>query len=221
MELKRFQIFKWEETMKNREIEAKIILPKDAYQAMISSFDKKADFTQANYYFDTESGILKDNNISLRIRTYQDHAEQTMKVPDDNPVQTEFHEVIEITDPLSLAKANKLIDQSTKDGKIDFCGNIGHYLEENYAPYAHELQLLSWSKTRRILATGPHDCELTLDQTSYPDGYSDYELEIENTDPELIQLALVKLKEQFKLSNDSKMLNQNKIARAMMHRKQS
>ena len=40
---------------------------------------------------------------------------------------------------------------------------------------------------------GPQNCELTLDATSYPDNYQDFELEIENTNPALIQTVLTKL----------------------------
>lgn len=90
---------------KNREIEAKTLLAQDVYQKIVNSFPIRADFVQENYYFDTPDDLLKDHRISLRIRIYADHAEQTMKVPDLNPVQKKFHEVIEINDNLTHDQA--------------------------------------------------------------------------------------------------------------------
>lgn len=75
---------------KHREIEAKTLLSKEVYQKITNSFQVKNNFIQENYYFDTPKDFLKKHNISLRIRIYADHAEQTMKVPDPNPVQKEL-----------------------------------------------------------------------------------------------------------------------------------
>ncbi len=65
-----------------------------------------------------------------------------------------------------------------------FGGDVGNYLQKHYSKESiHSLKLISWSQTRRILAVGPENCELTLDLTEFPDGYYDFELEIENDDP--------------------------------------
>lgn len=200
---------------KNREIEAKTLLYKTIYQQIIKAFPIKADFVQENYYFDTPNELLKKNHISLRIRIYSDHAEQTMKVPDPHPVQKDFHEVIEINDDLSRKQAQELIAQK----QIAFNGNIGRYLDEHFAAEKQNLALFTWSKTRRILLNGPRDCELTLDATSYPDGYQDYELEIENTDPALIASVQKELEQAYDFTQNPTNTNQSKIARASLHRK--
>ena len=62
---------------KNIEIESKILLSQKLYQQIITSFTKKAKFEQSNYYFDNQQQTLKKDAISLRIRLYHDHAEQT------------------------------------------------------------------------------------------------------------------------------------------------
>ena len=63
------------------------------------------------------------------------------------------------------------------------------------------------------------NCELTLDATSYPDNYQDFELEIENTNPALIQTVLTKLEQEYDFEQTSANTNQSKIARASAHQK--
>ena len=199
---------------KHREIEAKTLLSKEVYQKITNSFQVKNNFIQENYYFDTPKDFLKKHNISLRIRIYADHAEQTMKVPDPNPVQKNFHEVIEINDNLTREKAKELIEQK----HVIFQANIGEYITNHFNSEQNKLSIFTWSKTRRILMNGPENCELTLDATSYPDSYKDYELEIENTNPTLIQKVQQILEKDFNFTQTADNTNQNKIARASAHK---
>lgn len=199
---------------KHREIEAKTLLSKEVYQKITNSFQVKNNFIQENYYFDTPKDFLKKHNISLRIRIYADHAEQTMKMPDPNPVQKNFHEVIEINDNLTREKAKELIEQK----HVIFQGNIGEYITNHFTSEQNKLSIFTWSKTRRILMNGPENCELTLDATSYPDSYKDYELEIENTNPTLIQKVQQILEKDFNFTQTADNTNQNKIARASAHK---
>ena len=199
---------------KHREIEAKTLLSKEVYQKITNSFQVKNNFIQENYYFDTPKDFLKKHNISLRIRIYADHAEQTMKVPDPNPVQKNFHEVIEINDNLTREKAKELIEQK----HVIFQGNIGEYITNHFTSEQNKLSIFTWSKTRSILMNGPENCELTLDAKSYPDSYKDYELEIENTNPTLIQKVQQILEKDFNFTQTADNTNQNKIARASAHK---
>ncbi|MBN6050194.1 MAG: CYTH domain-containing protein [Lactobacillus sp.] len=199
---------------KNREIEAKTLLHRETYQKIVNDFPVKSDFVQENYYFDTPDKLLKKHHISLRIRIYSDHAEQTMKVPDPNPVQRSYHEVIEINDNLTHAQAKELVAKK----HFAFHGNIGQYLTAHFAKEQNALSLFTWSKTRRILMNGPQDCELTLDATSYPDGYEDFELEIENDDPVLITKVLAILESTYNFKQDSSNTNKSKIFRASAHK---
>ncbi len=199
---------------KNREIEAKTLLHRETYQKIVNDFPVKSDFVQENYYFDTPDKLLKKHHISLRIRIYSDHAEQTMKVPDPNPVQRNYHEVIEINDNLTHAQAKELVAKK----HFAFHGNIGQYLTAHFAKEQDALSLFTWSKTRRILMNGPQDCELTLDATSYPDGYEDFELEIENDDPVLITKVLTILESTYNFKQDSSNTNKSKIFRASAHK---
>ena len=200
----------------NNEIEAKIILPKAIYQKLCHDFPVKHSFDQENYYFDSDDGLLKQNNISCRIRLFTDHAEQTLKVPNTNPVQQNFREAIEINDSLKFNEAKALIKHEATGSPIIFKYSVGKYLEQKFSQKL-KLHLQTFCKTHRILANGPQNCELTFDDNIYPDNYEDFELEIENHNPDLIAQILAKLKIEYKFTQNSTNTNQAKIARAYIH----
>lgn len=204
---------------KNREIEAKTLLDKTIFEKIKHDLIKKVEFNQENYYFDTRQDLLKEHKISCRIRIFSNKAEQTLKVPDLDPVQKNFHEVIEINDELTRKEALNLIEKAQKQGYLNFSKNVGQYLNQHFKDVKDKLVLFTWSKTKRLLANGPKNCELTLDSTTYPDGYCDYELEIENSDPKLIQEVLKDLQTRYHFESTKENTNQNKIARASQHRK--
>ncbi|MCF1783507.1 CYTH domain-containing protein [Lactobacillus mulieris] len=203
---------------KNREIESKTLLEKNVFSAILKTFPSKKSFTQINYYFDNDKETLKNNKISLRIRLYPDKAEQTMKVPAKKLRQESYHEVIEINDSLSLKVAQEIVENSLNGGVTIFGNNCGKYLFDNFSDICQDLKIFSYSKTTRHLLVGPNDCELTLDETSYPDRYQDFELEIENDNPDLIKQTLNTLIQQFNFHPNPQNTNQNKIARASLHR---
>lgn len=202
---------------KNREIESKTILNEDVFNKLVNAFLNKEDFVQTNYYFDSLNHSLKSNNIAGRIRIFSDKAEQTLKVPEKNPLQVKFHEVIEINDKLEVRDAKSLVKQAEAGKAIKFTGSVGAYLSKNFTDQIFLLQ--TWSKTHRWLLNGPQNCELTLDKTTYPDGYSDYELEIENSNPALIKKVLIQLEKEYHFKQAANRINQSKIGRAFAHKK--
>ena len=111
--------------------------------------------------------------------------------------------------------------QSSYEGDFFlFGGDVGDYLQKHYSNEAiRSLKLISWSQTRRILASGPENCELTLDLTEFPDGYYDFELEIENDDPDTIKKVLSELEKQFNFTANKENTNQSKVQRAWEHKK--
>lgn len=110
-----------------------------------------------------------------------DHAEQTIKVKETNPKENKYSERVEINDLLSVAQAEQMAQSAYEGTFFLFGGDVGNYLQKHYSNKAiHSLKLISWSQTRRILAAGPENCELTLDLTEFPDGYYDFELESYN-----------------------------------------
>lgn len=187
---------------------------------MRDAFTAKSDFIQKNYYFDTPDFDLKNSDASLRIRILVDHAEQTIKVKETNPKENKYSERIEINDLLSVAQAEQMTQSAYEGTFFLFGGDVGDYLQKHYSNEAiHSLKLISWSQTRRILATGPENCELTLDLTEFPDGYYDFELEIENDDPATIKKVLAELEKQFNFKVNKENTNQSKVQRAWEHKK--
>lgn len=201
---------------KNREIESKTILDETTFKQILAAFPIKEDFTQSNYYFDSSNYILRRHEIAGRIRIFENSAEQTLKVPEIDPIQVKFHEVIEINDKLEVGHANSLVKQAKVGHPLQFNGSVGAYLSKHFAGQIFSLQ--TWSKTHRRLLKGFDNCELTLDSTTYPDGYIDYELEIENTDPALIKKVLIQLEKEYHFKQAANITNQSKIGRAFAHK---
>lgn len=199
---------------KNLELESKTLITPTIYQNIVTTFTKENEFWQSNYYFDDTNSTLKAAKISLRIRLYDDHAEQTMKIP--TPKKSNFHSSVELTDALTLSEAESFLKKVQTGDNANFNGSIGQYLKQHFPDI--NLRLFTYSKTKRCLLNGPQNCELTLDETHYPDGYFDFELEIENDDAALIQAVLQKLKHNFNFEQIPENKHESKIARASKHK---
>lgn len=205
---------------KNIEIESKTLIDQITYEKMRDAFASKADYNQQNFYFDTPDLDLANNDASVRIRIYVERAEQTLKAKENNPKQATYHEVVEINDLLSLAQGEQMVDAAQRGEHFSFGGDVQKYLLDHFGKdVADNLELRTWSKTRRIIAPGPDNCDLTLDMTIYEDGFTDFELEIENDDPKLIKKVLTELEKQFNFTSTKENTNQNKVQRAYSHRK--
>lgn len=127
---------------------------------------------QTNYYFELPNQMLAQQQLSLRIRTYATKAEQTLKIPN----QSQQHDLTELTEPLSLITAHTLIKQQT----IQKEGPIMAYFKQQALNWP-KLYIWGYSTTRRLTVQLPIGC-LALDQTTYPDQFVDYELELEVAD---------------------------------------
>lgn len=205
---------------KNIEIESKTLIDQNTYEKMRDAFTATSDYTQQNFYFDTPDLDLANNDASVRIRIYVERAEQTLKAKENDPQQNTYHEVIEINDLLSLAQGEQMVNAAQRGEHFTFGGDVAKYLNEHFdKKIANNLELRTWSKTRRIIAQGPDNCDLTLDLTIYEDGFTDFELEIENDDPKLIKKVLGELEKQFNFTSTKENTNQNKVERAYSHAK--
>ena len=67
--------------MKHLEIELKTLLKKEDYIKLKEYFSDITPITQNNYYLDTCDYKLRSNKIAMRIRTFEDSAELTIKIP--------------------------------------------------------------------------------------------------------------------------------------------
>ena len=150
--------------MKHLEIELKTLLKKEEYDHLKEQFSHIQPVLQKNYYIDTPDFQLREKKVAMRIRTFADWAELTLKVP-----QTVGN--MEYNQALSLEEATKCLES----GKLP----QGMILEE----------LLSRGITPRdwtvlgCLTTIRYEKEtsiglMALDQSHYFD-IVDYELELE------------------------------------------
>nr|WP_086349138.1 CYTH domain-containing protein [Enterococcus sp. 9E7_DIV0242]OTP15856.1 hypothetical protein A5888_002070 [Enterococcus sp. 9E7_DIV0242] len=92
---------------KNLEIEYKTMLSEESFFRITDYFQLKEEdfFVQVNTYFDTLDSQLKQMNAGLRIRSFTDSAEITLKLP-------EKVGLLEITDTISLTQVQEI----TKSG---------------------------------------------------------------------------------------------------------
>lgn len=152
----------------NLEIEYKNLLSEAEYEIIQAAFVFQTPFVQTNLYYDTVGRQFKAAKLGLRIRTFADHAEQTLKIPNGPD-----HRLMEITDPLTLAQAKAL----TAEASILVPSQVADALtQRHYEPNA--LLIIGQAQTTRALCQLPVGL-LTLDQTVYQDQTRDYELELE------------------------------------------
>ena len=152
------------------EIEFKSLLTEKDYEKLCRAFDLSDDhsFTQTNYYFDTPQGDLKQKKLGLRIRTFDDKAELTLKSPLKN------HEgLLETTDYLTQEDAAALL----KENNILATGHVAEKLQQ-FNIDANTVCLIGELKTKRLEYKLDEAHLLVLDESWYH-GQHDYELEME------------------------------------------
>lgn len=68
--------------MNHLEIEYKTLLNKQEYQSLLSLFTDTPLVIQTNHYIDTPDQLIRSQKMALRVRTFKDAAELTLKVPE-------------------------------------------------------------------------------------------------------------------------------------------
>ena len=68
--------------MNHLEIEYKTLLDKEEYQSLLPLFDDTELVVQTNHYIDTPDQLIRKKKMALRVRTFTDQAELTLKVPE-------------------------------------------------------------------------------------------------------------------------------------------
>lgn len=147
------------------EREFKNPLTQAEFQRILTQYEFAPAFIQSNLYFDTPAGDLKKRRIGLRIRCFATYGEQTLKVSRHD----QAHALTEITDSLTLAQA--------KAGQLQATGQVNTYLQKIGLPL-NLLQPLGLITTKRRQCLLPIGL-LVLDETTFPDQTTDYEIELE------------------------------------------
>ena len=155
------------EKMKHLEIEMKTLLTKEEYDRLQAQFLEVTPVTQKNYYLDTPDFYLRQHKIAMRIRTFEDSAELTIKIP-----QTVGN--MEYNQALSLEEATKCLES----GKLPQGMILDELLSRGISP--RDWTVLGCLTTIRYEKETPIGL-MALDQSEYFD-IVDYELELEVED---------------------------------------
>ena len=156
----------------NLEIEYKTLLSLSEFDQLGKLFSHVAPVRQTNHYFDTPDLKLRANKLSLRIRTFDDAAEMTLKIP--QKVGNLEHNIALTSEEANAILATKTLPQN--------CINIQNILEllKGYAIDLSAVRVLgSLTTTRREYETSIG--LMALDKNEYS-GRLDYELELEVAD---------------------------------------
>ncbi|GAB2022902.1 CYTH domain-containing protein [Pseudolactococcus yaeyamensis] len=156
----------------NLEIEYKTLLSLSEFDQLSKRFSHIAPVRQTNHYFDTPDLKLRGNKLSLRIRTFDNTAEMTLKIPQQ--VGNLEHNVALTYEKACAILASKTLPQN--------CITIQRIFDilKVYAIDLSAIQLLgSLTTTRREYETNIG--LMALDKNEYS-GKLDYELELEVAD---------------------------------------
>ena len=191
----------------NLEIEFKNELTEEEYFLLVKkefkglSHSKHMTF-QTNYYFDTIDQLLKNQSSVLRIRVTEANNELTFKVPaqgflmETNYTLTD-DQVTEILQSRSL-QLSSYIPSTLSIPALD------HISKDTVFKLRNQFQ------TKRLeKQVGEH--LIVLDQTTFQNGFVDYELEVEATEATSGQLFMNTLLENYGISSRKSL---PKIARA-------
>lgn len=152
--------------MKHLEIELKTLLKKGEYDHLKKQFSHIQPVFQKNYYIDTPDFQLREKRVAMRIRTFSDWAELTLKVP-QTVGNMEYNQKLTLPEAESYLQKQKLPP-----------GIVLEKLTE-IGIESHDWLILGCLETIRYemeTAIGL----MALDQSHYF-GQTDYELELEVT----------------------------------------
>ena len=173
--------------MNHIEIEYKTLLTPNQYQQLLPLFDGIQPVQQTNYYFDSPTSHMKKAQMALRIRTYEDWAELTLKVPQAGSIGN-----LEINQTLTLVEVENILSGQTLPA-----GKITDLLLKKSIPIQELASLGSLTtvrlERRHLLGL------MALDKSHYFD-QTDYELEVEVADEVTGKLAFSQFLEEYGIS---------------------
>lgn len=161
---------------KELEIEFKNLLTKKEYQNLMQNefFDHPAtnQIMQVNHYFDTSDKLLKKKHAAVRIRSVDADHKLTFKIPAEgflmeNTFSLNNDQVQSILNKKEFS-LNEITNQTVN---LDICGITKETIFYHFN---------SFETLRHEKKVG--DNLVVLDQTTFQNGSTDYELEVESLD---------------------------------------
>lgn len=156
------------------EIEYKTLLTKTEFEDLTSEFSDISPLLQTNYYIDTPDFSLRKHRFSLRVRTLEQYAELTLKIPQKIGNQ-EYNQALSLKDAKAIIQKVEL----PKGEILELIRQIGISLED--------LNVWGHLTTKRYEKETPIGL-MALDKNSYANR-TDYELEVEVLDAQRGKLA--------------------------------
>ena len=155
--------------MKHLEIELKTLLKKDEYNHLKDQFTGVTPVLQKNYYIETPNFELREKKVAMRIRTFEDWAELTLKVP-QSIGNMEYNQKLQLKDAENYLSKEELPQGLVLDELVK-----------------HGIQNKKW-QVLGCLTTLRYEMKtdiglMALDESQYFD-MTDYELELEVDDHE-------------------------------------
>lgn len=154
--------------MNHLEIEYKSLLTIDEFKRLDSLYQHIKPIQQTNYYIDSPEADLRSKRLSLRIRTYPDRAELTLKIPQEVG-NLEYNQDLDLDLVKGLKHLLTLPDGEIKDKLVTAGIDLSR------------LTILGHLTTRRREVQLDMGL-LAIDSNTYA-GIKDYELELEVADP--------------------------------------
>jgi uncharacterized protein YjbK len=133
---------------------------------------------QLNCYLDTPGHDLLAEGISLRVRVTPDHARLTLKAKRGREGATFRTEETEVAVDRAAAIA------WICDGRAFDLARMPGFEGVAERVVGQPLAVVNWSLTRRAICDTPQDVTIEVDETVFPDGHRDFEIEAEDLDPE-------------------------------------
>lgn len=158
---------------KNIETEAKAMITKEGYEALLSAYKDLENkvYTQENYYIDSSTFELNKLGLGLRIRRKSDgFIEFTVK-------EKQIEGKLEINQAISIVEFDKFLENNVLPN-----GEVLNFVKAHYKGKIDELKRYALLVTKR-LDIEYEDGLISIDESLY-NGIVDYEVECESTSME-------------------------------------
>jgi uncharacterized protein YjbK len=187
-----------------QECEFKIMLTDAAdYHRLLAHTSKSTQvpIKQTNHFFDTSEMQLDHLMSVLRLRQEQQHFSLTLKAKGETSHNPLLSQKIEIERPIQAKKAQELLQgQGCPLATLLQCVALeteeSFYLQALQGRLSHPLVHIGHFANLRVRvpfavpsATGSVLLQLEIDATSFPEGRTDHEVELEVPDPQLFESA--------------------------------
>lgn len=183
---------KWTDTVEMLEREVKLCLtgPQDYLRFAAALPLPRRWGMQLNIYLDTADGRLRARRVSLRVRITPDHARLTMKTPPGERTSVDIAAAafvnMETEVPVNRDRALLWVAEPA----LAEPQSIPGFEAVGVIAAGEPLVVTGWSLTRRAVCDTAWGVTIELDETVFPDGFRDFEIEAEHEDAALARRVI-------------------------------